>query len=112
MKVYSIFQARLDKNFIRSTYRFCQERVLPTHMEKFEKKIGVIGGYGDKNSQFIHQNIFEGNNKTQVMIFKNEKINPKEGVVVCKSKRFGDFIDFIINLSKNDVKNYENILKM
>lgn len=106
------FQAKLDKKFIKSVYYFCQQRALPVHMEKFEKKVGTIGGYGHKNSQFTHKNIFEGNEKTQVMVFSNPDINSKEGVVVCKSHRFGDFIDFIINLTKQDVKNYENILKM
>lgn len=106
------FQAKLEKKFVKDVYRFCQQRVLPIQMEKFEKKISVLGQYGDKNSMFIHKKIYEDNQKIQVMIFQNEKINPKEGVVVHKSKRLGDFVNFIINLSKLDVKKYENILKM
>lgn len=106
------FQAKLEKKFVKEVHRFCQQRVLPIQMEKFEKKISALGQYGDKDSLFIHKKIYEDNQKIQVMIFQNKKINPKEGVVVHKSKRFGDFVDFIINLSKFDVKKYENILKM
>lgn len=106
------FQAKLEKKFVKDVHRFCQQRVLPIQMEKFEKKISALGQYGDKDSLFIHKKIYEDDQKIQVMIFQNKKINPKEGVVVHKSKRFGDFVDFIINLSKFDVKKYENILKM
>lgn len=105
------FQARVDKRFAKDIYRYCQKRVLPIQLEKFEKKLGELGDFGSKNSVFVHRKLYDGDNKTQIMIFKNPTINPKEGVVVFKSHRFGDFINYILSVSKRDVTNYENILK-
>lgn len=105
------FQAKLDKRFTNDVLRYCQKCVLPVQLEKFEKKLAVLGDFGDKNSMFIHRRLYDGDNKTQVMVFKNTTINSKEGVVVCKSHRFGDFINYILGVSKKDVNDYENILK-
>ena len=47
-KIQPNFQAKLEKKFVKDVYRFCQQRVLPIQMEKFEKKLVFLGNMATK----------------------------------------------------------------
>lgn len=104
------FQAKVNKRFSTHVYNYCTKRILPIQVEKFEKKLSEIRNYGRNNSEFMHSTITEGGKKSLIMVFKNEKINPKEGLVVFKSDKFCDLINYFIKVGQRDIENYEKSL--